>query len=610
MPFIRLNYNVANRASGKKVWLFMVLSIMVLQASIAQSRKNQWVDSTFQTLSFEAKLGQLIFMPVDVRGGAAEQQKIETLIQTYGIGGIVITSGGPGVVSQFTRQLQKRSGVPLFVGLNAEEGLGSTLDSAVVFPPTIMLGALTNDSLVYHFGREVGRQMRSIGANLAFAPTSDLSTTYQTDEMIAHTFGDNPQRVAALATQYMKGLQHEGIMTVAKHYPNYALRVQGYYKGAPIMQMVHGEQQSLYPLQQLMQNGCPGIFASYRHNPIFPNRKTIIAKKYKIVPETLPTLYTADYLKKNLGYDGLVFSYVPDVKIVQKKYRAGDSETYALLAGNDILLFPGNISAAIRKLRKQIKKDPALAVQLDSRVKKVLAAKYDAGLTSANSSAQGNGFEAFNTLEDIFLLNSLYENSVTIIKDEQNYLPVKSLDNTSFASLSIGAQRENTFTQYLDKYASFDHYELTSATADINELKEALTRYDVIMVSIFQGSQEVKDAYQRLLQELTSKQVIIANLGSVSQLAELNAPVLIQGYVDNEILRRLIPQMIFGALPVQGKLPLTVNERLKEGMQVTVHNPDRLSFALIPEEAGMDSRTLERIERVVQEAIDTQAAAR
>jgi beta-N-acetylhexosaminidase len=608
MLFKRLNYNEANRRQIKKVWAGIGLFFLIISTAFGQLQRNRWVDSTFQTLSFEAKIGQLIVMPVNAYARESEQGKIEDLIKSYGIGGIVFTNGSPALVSSISQQLQQRSPIPLLLGLNAEEGLGSTLDSTLIFPQMLMLGAIQNDSLVYYFGKEVGRQLKAIGIQLAFAPTADLSTTYLSDDMIAHTFGDNPQRVSRAAVQYMKGLQQEGIIPVAKHYPTYALRVQDYYKGSPIMQMVQEDKNSLVPLQSLINNGCPAIFASYKHNPIFPDRRAILSKKNRIIPEALPSLYTADYLKKNLNFNGLVFSYVPDVKVVLKKYQPGDSETYAFLAGNDVLMFPGNISATVRKLRKQIKKEPGLALQLDNRVKKVLAFKYDAGLHTVQPATGETPLEKLNTLEAKLLQNDLFEHSVTVIRDDDRILPIKTLDNTTFASLSIGERKENDFAHYLDKYARFDHYELHQPGQDTTELIEALSHYDIIVAGIFLSSDGVKQQYPAVLNTLARHtRIVVANLGPVSKINAVDIPAMIQGYVDGPEMRRILPQVIFGGLPATGVLPLSVNERLREGMHVPLTDVSRLSFAVMPEAAGLNSQTLDRIADVVREAIDSQA---
>jgi beta-N-acetylhexosaminidase len=609
MPLFSFNYKKANDRIVKKVWLLVAL-VCSLQITVSgQSDRERWVDSVFQTLSFEAKIGQLIMMPVNGYAEAGEKKRIENLITNYGIGGIVFTQGGPVTVTQLTQQFQSLSTVPLLVGLNAEEGLGSTLDSTMIFPQTLMLGAIRNDSMLYYLGLEVGRQMKELGVHITFAPTADLSVTFQSDNLVSHTFGDNPQRVAKAGIMYMKGLQQAGVIPVAKHYPAYTLRVKEYSKGVPVMTVILDDKSMLYPLQQLFENGCPAVLSSIKHDPIFPDRRKKNVSKKKLVPSALPTLYTADFLKKDLNFKGLVFSYVPDVKFVLRKYQPGDSEIYAFLAGNDVLLFPENIAATVRKLRREIKKNNQLALQLDHRVKKVLTFKYDAGLQEKKpEQSVDHLFKQINTPDARILRYTLYEQSVSIIKDNQALLPVKTLENKTFASLSIGHQQENEFSQYLSKYAPFDHYQLHQPGEDTTQLIRELKKYSVVIAGIFLPASGIEQEYPALL-ELLSRHtnVIVCNFGPVSKISLLENPQgIVQAYVDDALMRRTVPQILFGGLPGSGRLPLTINASIREGSGQQTPSLGRLSYAF-PETAGISTTMLERIDNIAREAINTKA---
>jgi beta-N-acetylhexosaminidase len=609
MPLLPFNYKKANSLCRKKVWVLVCLISTLFCPVLAQPGKVQWVDSVFQTLSFEAKIGQLIMMPIKGTEDESEKIRIEEIIKTYGIGGIVFTAGGPVNLATLTTHFKSRSAIPILVGLNAEEGLGSTLDSTLTFPPTLMLGAIKNDSMLYYYGLEVGRQMKELGIHLAFAPTADLSTTYLSVDRMAHTFGDNPERVAKGAVHYMKGLQHAGIIPVAKHFPSYSLKVKDYYKDSPVMELRHDDQKSLIPLKRLIENGCEAIFASTLHDPVFPDRRKIGTKKKRIIPEALPMLYTADYLKKNLNFKGLVFSYVPDVKIVLRKSQAGDSEVYAFLAGNDILLFPENITATIRKLKRQLKKNPALSNQLNERVKKVLAFKYDAGLTETVIDKPVETLvDRLNTIEARMLQHTLYEQSITIARDDNALLPLKILDNKSFASLSIGERKENEFSHHLSKYTSFDNYEFSNTEVDTILLIEELKKYSVVVAGIFLTSSGVKNEYPSLLNTLAQyTQVIVCNLGPHTKIEQLDPRItIVQAYMDDALLRKLIPQTLFGALPGTGILPLSINDQLREGQSIQTPALGRLGYA-IPESVGISSRSLERISTIAREAIDSKS---
>lgn len=603
MPLFNWNYKKANGLTCKKVCAVIFLLFTAYFQLFGQNHREKWIDSVYNQLTPEARIGQLIILPVD---GASESsvERVRDLIHEYNIGGIVFTGGGPKRITSLVNQLKHTAPLPVLVGLNAEEGLGSTLDSTMTFPNSLMIGAIQQDSLVYHMGLEIGKQLKSLGIHITFAPTADLSTAFQSEDLTNHTFGDNPQHVATLATLYMKGFQQAGIIPVAKHYPHYDLQVNGYAKGKPVMTVTRDDEQALLPLKNLIQENCPAILSSYQHDPIFPDKRSILKKKSRIISEALPTLYTADYLKQTLKFNGLVFSYVPDIKSVLRKNQPGDSEVYAFMAGNDVLLFPENVPATVRKLRKQLKRNSSLQAQFTLSVKKVLGLKYDAGLHHTNTTPADHS-DQLHTIEARVLKHTLYENAVTVVKNDQALLPLKTLENKTFASLSIGQPPENEFSEFLSKYATVDHYALPYPGKDTDELINQLKSYDVIFAGVFLTAGGLEETYPALLDSLAPyTQVIVTNFGPPNKLSLVDrAPHLIQAYVDDPLMRQVVPQVIFGGLPTVGKLPLKVTEALPEATGIRTPSLDRLSYAL-PEAAGLNSQSLEKIAAIAREAID------
>lgn len=607
MPLINWNYKKASGQIAKKVWVLIAALFTGYFQLFAQTDREKWVDSVFNQLSIEAKIGQLIVLPVDLTPDPTNHERTLELIREYNIGGIVFTSGGPHRMINASAQFQHAATTPLLIGLNAEEGLGSTLDSTMTFPPAIMLGAMEQDSLIYFLGYEIGTQLKSLGIHITFAPTADLSTAFKSEDLVNHTFGDNPDRVGRAATLYMKGFQRAGIIPIAKHYPHYDLRVSGYEKGKPVMILAGDEEHSLQPLKKLIENGCPAVLSSYRHDPIFPDKRNVLMKKSKIISEALPTLYTADYLKRNLKFQGLVFSYVPDIKSILKKKQPGDSELYAFMAGNDVLLFPENVPATIRKLRKQLKRNAQLQAELTVRVKKMLAFKYDAGLAQPVQLISPD-LNQLHTTEAAVLKHTLYEKAVTIVKNDTDLLPIKTLENKTFASLSIGQPAKNEFSTYLSKYTTVDHFSLPYPGKDLTPLLDTLKNYDVVIAGVFLTAGGMEDTYPALLDSLTQfTNLIVCNFGPASKLSLFDkTPQLLQAYLDDPLMRQVIPQVIFGGLSATAKLPLTVNASLRESEGITSSALNRLSFAL-PEAAGIDSKSLDRISAIAREAIEGQS---
>jgi beta-N-acetylhexosaminidase len=279
----------------------------------------------------------------------------------------------------------------------------------------------------------------------------------------------------------------------------------------------------------------------------------------------------------------------------------------ALLSGNDVLLFPDRISTAIRKLKKQLRRNPALQKQLDLSVRKILEAKYDAGLFRDVLRDEDNLVEQLNSPTARLLQEDAFAQAITVVRNDQQTLPIQQLDNRTFGSLSIGAPAQNTFTKYLSRYAPFNHQSWQIAK-DSATIGETLTIPDVLVVGIFPMASSFQTAYKKLLDDLANKTtLIVVQFDAPSKLSIIdNQPTMITAYADHQSLQRMVPQVIFGARAADARLPLLINDSLKQGKGVTVEPIGRMQYTL-PEAAGIDSRMLNKISNVVREAIDQKA---
>jgi beta-N-acetylhexosaminidase len=586
----------------KKVWVVFIAVWSVLPV-YAQSGKSVWVDSVFSTLSLPDKIGQMLMIALD---GSAHQNDLEktiTTIRKNKIGGVVVSGGGPTRLAKTINRLQRESELPVLVGMNAEQGPGAVMDSVIKFPDPILLGAVRDDSLIWFLGEQIGRQLKSLGVHINFAPTTDLSTSFNNPELFISAYGENKDRVTKKIVTYQAGLRKEGIACIAKHYPDNGIRVEGFSKGAPVLR-TNTDPARLYPLQIMIDNGLAGVVTAYEHEVIFPDKKRRFADRKRILSDAVPSLYSGKYLKQQVNLKGLVFSFIPDIQELNKKYNAGDAEVFAFQAGNDVLLFPENINATIRKMRRAVRKNKTLEKQLDESVKKILALKFDAGLNKHASVKIKNLQKRLNDINVSALRSILIAQSVTVIKDDQRMLPIQELDR-SFASLSIGDKNVTEFSTYLSKYVSVAQYGMKSDTAG---LFHTLNRHDVIIAAIYPNGDSLANQYTQLLQRLSSNKKVIAVLfdspSRVSHLEKL--PAIVQAYSPDADAQKIVAQIIFGALRATGTLPVSISDSLQGGRGIETVSLKRIGYSL-PEVAGVNSTMLINITRIAMDAINQKA---
>ncbi|PTB91059.1 glycosyl hydrolase, partial [Marivirga lumbricoides] len=270
-------------------------------------------------------------------------------------------------------RLQEKSKIPLWIGMDAEWGLGMRLDSTMNFPKQMTLGAIQNDSLIYYMGAEIARQAKLVGVHVNFAPVVDVNNNIKNPVIGYRSFGEDKVNVAKKGVAYMQGLQDNGVLANAKHFPGHRDTGSDSHLTLPVIR--HSKERmndlELYPFKELIANGISSMMVAHLHVPAYdntPNKAT-----------TLSSAVVTDLLKKELGFNGLIFTDALNMKGVSDFYDPGETDLLAFKAGNDVLLFPMNVPNAVGMIRKAIQKKQISEERLEESVKKILSAKYQLG---------------------------------------------------------------------------------------------------------------------------------------------------------------------------------------------------------------------------------------
>lgn len=581
----------------KKVLLCFLLLFLFVDQTNAQAQKNHWVDSVFSTMLLDEKIGQLFMVPVNSSKDERYINVAEEEIKNRHVGGIIFTSGNPLRQASVTNNLQKISSIPLLIGLNGSTGLGTTLDSTITFPAAPVLGAIRNDSLIYAAAKEIAREMKMMGVHINFAPDVALN---------ANSFGTNKNRVASKSIAFMRGLQNNGILACAKNFTLNGITVSGMQKGLPIVKSFT-DSVTRYLFKELIDKGVSGIMPAKTGLPVFYEQKNFV-KKNKLSTQVMTAVYAGDNLKQ-MNFNGLMFVDISTLKKEKNKLRAGDLELISFQTGNDVLVSPEDIGPAIRKIKKLLKKQKQYIAQLDNSVKKILAAKYDAGLHKRTSIYMDNLITKLNTPEAKLLNQKLQENAITIITNSNNTLPIATLDNKNFAYLSIdGKSSNNEFYHYLKKYIAPARFIVDEKT-NADDLIKSLENQHVIIAGISPQTPEV--IVQKLLPILkklqSSHEIIVCDFGYPRLINQAdNFSNFITTYNASPDMQKLMPQVIFGALNANGQLPFAASSNLPEGVGIQTQSIKRFTYSL-PEDAHMDSEKLEAIDQIANEAIKSGA---
>jgi beta-glucosidase-like glycosyl hydrolase/CubicO group peptidase (beta-lactamase class C family) len=592
------------------------LLVIFMSACLQSSKKpynpvqEAWVDSVFNTLDETEKIGQLFSIRAHSNLGKDHEEEVIKLIQTYKVGGLIFFQGTPHKQAQLTNQYQALSKVPLMISIDGEWGLGMRLDSTMNFPYQMTLGAVQEDSLIYEMGVIIGKQCKRIGLQVNFAPVIDINNNPRNPVINNRSFGENKERVALQGIAYMKGLQSQKIIASAKHFPGHGDTDQDSHFTLPSILKSKSQLEALefYPFQQLIDNGLESVMVGHLNIPSLDNNSGR--------PSTLSKAIVTDLLQDKMGFEGLIFTDALEMKGVSSFYSAGEACILSLLAGNDVLLLPADVPSSFAQIKAAIKGGRLTWGMMDHKVKKVLRAKYFAGLNEYQPVKLDYLYEDLHSIEAKVLLEKLYQKSLTVIRNQEDLLPFKRIDTLEFASLALNTDKKNKFQEMLDNYADFEHFQIPSGAYphSYNQTLEDLGKKNLVIVSLHKLSIQARKEYgltwqvKDFIKKLSQKtKVVLVVFGSPYALADFeNLPHLVCAYEDHQYTQRLVPQMLFGANAAEGKLPITASASLPYQTGITFEASGRLGFSL-PESVGMSTDSLQKIDVMIQKAIDEKA---
>jgi len=468
-------------------------SIVFSQDSLfVKSDQEIWVDSVMDRLSLDEKIGQLFMVAAYSNKDQNHIDEIEFLIKKYNIGGLIFFQGGPIHQAMLTNQYQSLSEIPLFIAIDGEWGLGMRLDSTISYPRQMMLGAVQNENLLYQMGVDIGNQMKRLGIHINFAPVVDVNNNANNPVINVRSFGEKPEWVSQKGIAYMKGMQDAGIIATAKHFPGHGDTDSDSHYTLPPVNHERNRLDSveLYPFQKIFDAGIEGVMIAHLNVPALGTQKD--------TPTTLTKSVVTDLLQNEMGFKGLIFTDALNMKGATKYYEPGEIECMALEAGNDVLLYPVSVSKAIAKIKKQVRRGEISRERIDASCRKILAAKYSAGLNQLDRSKPVVKIEKLekdlNQLVYHVTRMDLINSSLTLIKNENDFLPVKKLKRVRFASLAFNTNEITEFQNTLSKYTKIDHFVFSEDKAD--SLYNVLKDYDVVFASVHNTSYWPSDNYK------------------------------------------------------------------------------------------------------------------
>lgn len=559
---------------------FILFSLLLLSSTLTaqhkkpfyepDAAKDRWVDSVYRKLNKKEKIAQMFFVRAHTDKGKAYEDSVEKMIRKGRIGGLVFFQGGPGRQAILTNRYQSVANVPLLIAMDAEWGVAMRLDSTLAFPYQMTLGAIQDTALIYQMGREIGKDFRALGMHLNFAPVADINNNPANPVIGYRSFGDNKYKVASRSLAYMQGLQDEGILVSIKHFPGHGdTNVDSHYD-LPQLNFSPERLDSLelHPFKELISKGASGVMIAHMNIPSLDATKNL--------PSTLSRPIVTGLLKNKLGFRGLAITDAMEMKGVVKFFPGGEADVRAVIAGNDVIELSENTRRAIKLVKKAVKQGRIERAQIDSSVKKILEAKYWAGL-HMNKPLKTTQLSAYlKRPESLSLIQRLTDASTTVLRSDSM---IKALDRSKrTAIISLGTSEISPFQRELGtripNATNFLMSKIGSAS-DIRAMLKEVEKFDQVIIAIHDyrkrpgASLDYNTQLKIFIAELSKLNTVtcvFANPYSIAGLPGIEASKSIIVNYENSIeAQRSAAKVITGQMPAMGKLPVTINSFFRNG---------------------------------------------
>ncbi len=541
--------------------------------------ERQWVDATLRRMSTDEKIGQLLFTTFHgmfTSTESAEYQKLLHDVTDLHVGGfIVVTRMTPlGIEKSQTyptavlaNQLQAKSKLPLLVGADFERGSAMRLDEGTSFPTQMAIAAGGDPRDAYTMGKITAIEARQAGVQWIYAPVADINNNPGNPIINTRSFGEDPARVSEFVTQYIRGVEENGGLATAKHFPGHGDTAADSHIDLPVIRADRQRLDSLelVPFRAAIGAGVGSIMTGHLNVPALePDANT---------PATLSPHILTDLLRSDLHFRGLVVTDAMDMGGITVRFAPGEAAVRAVLAGADCLLMPPVPDAAFEALQHAVGSGRISRERLDASVRRILEAKARVGLNK-------NRLVNLNAINTKFAEPSwqvqaqqISDRGVTLLRDTSHRLPLDGSKPSRALLLAFYADPEPTPGEDLERELRRRFDSVTTLRADTRFRSAANLKlpspdsYDVAILALFvrvsdrKGNVDVPEEQAALADQLytSGKPVITLALGSPYLIERFpQAETWLGAFGISDVAQISMARALFGEIPISGHLPVTI----------------------------------------------------
>jgi beta-N-acetylhexosaminidase len=570
----------ASRAKKMAAWKFR-----------AHRSRNSWAERTLEKMNLREKLGQMLMVPYfggfQPAGGSAFQELLHE-VEENRVGGLILdTMRHPlGIqrsqvypTASLANELQRRARIPLLVGADFESGTRMRLDEGTALPSAMAIAATGDPKYAYETGKITALEARAAGVRWIFAPVADVNSNPDNPIINVRSFGEDPQIVARCAAEFVRGVEENGALATAKHFPGHGdVNVDSHLALAIVPgHRAELDRNALPPFRAAIAAGVSAMMPGHLSVPALdadPN-----------VPATLSRKILTGLLRAEMKFRGLIITDAMEMAGVTSIYPPGEAAVRSVEAGADVLLMPPSPDAALASLEEAVRSGRITPERVDSSVRRILEAKARLKLNDNRFVDINRINERFGRPEFAARAQEIADRGVTLLRDTEHRLPLDSTRSLRVLLVALSGDRDSCPAETLAPELQPRVDQLTVLRADTQfstvgmlELPPPET-YDVAIAALFVrvadrkghvGFPEDQRAFvNRLL--AAGKSTVIAAFGSPYLIERFpNAKAWLAVFSTNAVSQRAAVRALFGQAAIGGKIPVTVPGTVERGAGLSV----------------------------------------
>ena len=509
-------------------------------------------------LSLEEKIGQL-FVPgatgTFMNASSAAYVRLERLVRERHVGGIIWFASGVYETAFLNRRLQAAARVPLLISADLEAGMGMRFLDTTFWPPAMAIAATGDPSFAERAGRAVAVEARAVGVNHILAPVVDVNVNPDNPVINARSFGEDPREVSRYANAFIRGVQREGLLATAKHFPGHGDTHIDSHRSMPVLDVSRERLESveLAPFRAAIAEGVGSVMIGHLAVPALDAGGD---------PATISKPIVDGVLRRELGFRGLVVSDAFDMGGMTERFGPGEAAVRAILAGEDQILVSPDVDAAIDAVMGAVTSGRIPMARIDQAVACILEAKRRVPFAVA---ADDEIFEIVDSRASRDLAAEIARRALTLVRGSA------SVSRDARIALIVVSELREALTPLPDLEADLrrrlthapETFLIDAQTADASAAVAASQRADVTILALAVRAKSgagtiavppvARDAIPRM------KNVIAISFGSPYLLREIpSVQNYICAYGIQPPLQVAVAQALFGEIEMTGRLPVTI----------------------------------------------------